>query len=96
MYGSDAKWEFYCGQKNEGESVVILRDQLRKSMDLDGSMRNCVEQETLIIDGGELCFNLTLKGDGWQAMIYPYVYVYKTLECSQTINCEENQVSSHQ
>lgn len=44
--------------------MVISSDQLRKSMDLDDSMRNCVEQETLIIGGSELCFNLTLKGDG--------------------------------
>lgn len=44
--------------------MAISSDQLRKSMDLDDSMRNCVEQETLIIGGDELCFNLTLKGDG--------------------------------
>lgn len=27
-------------------------------------------------------------------VLYTYVYVYKTLESSQTINCEENQVPS--
>lgn len=76
----------------------FARDLLRKSLDLDGSPRDRIEREFLTIGGGELCFNRTLKGDGWKKknMIYTYVYVYKTLESSQTVNCEENQVSRHQ
>lgn len=43
--------------------IIRARDLLRKSVDLDGSTRDHIEQEFLIIGGGDLCFNWTLYGD---------------------------------